>query len=336
MSQKIYSELMNLFHNEVSVYNRLYRLNTFDENGVENFFQEIKTKIIEKKNGSPEQILLAISYALEFNLKYYKQYKFLFKKIYDEYHPTHFDKSIPLFLWSDLIDEHENTLSDRYRHEIELRCLPNYSFEFMEENTIYRAIINDNTESLLTFTERDGFNPHQMLEMNLFPGCTIENSFLELCSYFGSEKCFKLFLTKFNSKITRKCLAFSFLGGNAFIMNECLKHQDCNRVYQIKEFAVASHNIDFITFLKNEHKLNFDLELFCKYHNLQAFFAYFDQTNSLNECFAYSTTFNIPSLCQYFLCHGAKIKAKIKSIFPNNTSDNFWVEKKSKITIIFN
>ena len=46
------------------------------------------------------------------------------------------------------------------------------------------------------------------------------------------------------------------------------------------------------------------------YNNLESFLVYFDQTNDINQCFVYSSRFNIPSLCKYFLSNGANINKK--------------------------
>ena len=77
------------------------------------------------------------------------------------------------------------------------------------------------------------------------------------------------------------------------------------------EYAIISHNIDFVTFLINEYKMKIDLLDCTKYNNLESFFVYLDQTNDVNNCFINSLKFNIPSLCGYFLSHGANINEKI-------------------------
>ena len=70
------------------------------------------------------------------------------------------------------------------------------------------------------------------------------------------------------------------------------------------------NNIDFVTFLVNEYDLEIDCDKCSDFYNLQAFFAYFDQTNRINKCFILSPLFNITSLCEYFLGLGADINAK--------------------------
>ncbi|EAY22006.1 ankyrin repeat protein, putative [Trichomonas vaginalis G3] len=169
--------------------------------------------------------------------------------------------------------------------------------------------MDDDIELFILFTERSDFDKDTLLYSALYPHENrLECNLLELCCYHGAVNCFKLLISKFNSYITLKCLKFSFLGGNPDIMYECLKKQkpddDCMK------YAIISHNIDFITFLMNEHNIEIEIEYCCIYHNIQAFFVYLDQTNDINRFFSHSPCFGIQSLCEYFLSHGADINAK--------------------------
>ncbi|EAY16504.1 hypothetical protein TVAG_348140 [Trichomonas vaginalis G3] len=168
--------------------------------------------------------------------------------------------------------------------------------------------MNDDKESFILFTEREGFDENQKIMSELYPFSKAAHSLLELCCYHGAVDCFKILRSKYNSEITIICLRFSFLSGNPEIMSECLKKhkpdQDC------MFFAICSHNIDFVTFLVNEYKLEIDLEQCVKLHNLQAFLVYLDLTNQINTCFVYSPSFHIPSLCECFLNNGADINSK--------------------------
>ncbi|EAX85334.1 hypothetical protein TVAG_022550 [Trichomonas vaginalis G3] len=175
--------------------------------------------MFETKRSSPNQILTIISTAMAFNVKYIKQYMEIFKMIYQEYHPIFTRKeiqSIPYIFWADLQDENGVLLSTRYSSEIEANKTKDYSLNFIEDNTIYRAIIYDDKFSFIIFTETDSFDKNQMLDSDFYPSSP--NSLLELCCYHGSVNCFKLLISKFNSIITKKCLYYSFLGGNPDII----------------------------------------------------------------------------------------------------------------------
>ncbi|EAX99259.1 hypothetical protein TVAG_112750 [Trichomonas vaginalis G3] len=166
-------------------------------------------------------------------------------------------------------------------------------------------------ERFISFTEREGFDKDQRLQSKLYPHIYETYSLLELCCYHGAVDCFKLLRTKFNSEITQTCLVFSFLSGNPEIMSECLKYQKPSIVCM--EYAIISHNIDFVTFLMNEYNMDIGL-INCGVHkNLESFLVYFDQTNNINKCFVYSPLFNILSLWEYFISHGANINGKDES-----------------------
>ncbi|EAY10590.1 ankyrin repeat protein, putative [Trichomonas vaginalis G3] len=166
---------------------------------------------------------------------------------------------------------------------------------------------NDKVE-FIYFTERDDFDKDHKINSNLYPYSKEGYSLLELCCSHGAVDCFKLLRSKFKSEITQKCLQFSFLGGNPEIMSECFKYQEPDE--ECMKYAIISHNIDFVTFLMNEYNIEIDLRICGLYKNLECFLVYFDQTNDINKCFVYSPIFNIRSLIEYFLSHGANINEK--------------------------
>ncbi|EAY01643.1 ankyrin repeat protein, putative [Trichomonas vaginalis G3] len=179
---------------------------------------------------------------------------------------------------------------------------------FDDENTIYKAIMNDDKESFIAFTEKKEFDKNQCIESELYPESEEGYSFLELCCYHGAVDCFKFLRTKFNALITERCLSLSFLGGNPDIMSECLKMQ--KPFQKCMEYAIISHNIDFVTFLMNEYKLNINLECCYQYNNLEVFLIYLDQTKNFNTCLISSPCFHIPSLCEYLISQKADVNAK--------------------------
>ncbi|EAX89628.1 hypothetical protein TVAG_385980 [Trichomonas vaginalis G3] len=182
--------------------------------------------------------------------------------------------------------------------------------------------MNDDLKSFIMFTEETDFDPSiRFFATKLYPLKYYELSFIELCCYHGAVNCFKLLRSKFNSQITKGCLQLSFLGGNPEILNECLKYQKPND--ECMDFAIASHNIDFVTFLMNEHKLQINLNKCIEYKNLQAFFIYLDQTKDIKNCFVKSTSFNIPSLCAYLLNNGANLKMCDEYFTPFQTAINY-------------
>ncbi|EAY16383.1 ankyrin repeat protein, putative [Trichomonas vaginalis G3] len=275
-----YCELRSIYKYYIDSYFALYQLKTEKEEELSSIYKIIKTELIESKKYTPKKIAEDILNIIPYNNRYTKSYLYLTKLISDDY---------------------QVELHDEYGYGDE--------FEYIfTENTIYKAIMYNNLIVFILFTEIDEFDKNQKLESDLYPHSKEGYSLLELCCYHGAVDCFKLLRTKFNSEITEKCLQFSFLGGNPEIMSECLKYQTPNE--KCMKYAIISHNIDFVTFLMNEYNIEIDLYYCEKFKNLESFFVYFDQTSDVNKCLINSVIFNIQSLCEYFLSHGANINEK--------------------------
>ncbi|EAY13535.1 ankyrin repeat protein, putative [Trichomonas vaginalis G3] len=263
----------------------------------------IKNNLIDSKATSPENILKHILDTIAFNNRYLKSYLALAKLIYDEYHVKDVSDVgiIPRYLF---YKEYRINLG---AYDISAMMNLNY-LDPLSENTIYRAIMDNDKERFISFTERDGFNKDQNLESYLYPNSNKGYSLLELCCYYGAVDCFKFLITKYNPEITKRCLELSFLGGNPGIVNECLKYQEPDE--KCMEYAILSHNIDFVTFLMNEYNLRINLDHCAKYNNLESLLVHFDQTNNIYNCFLYSTIFDIPSLCIYFASLGTYLDGR--------------------------
>ncbi|EAY02930.1 hypothetical protein TVAG_040800 [Trichomonas vaginalis G3] len=167
----------------------------------------------------------------------------------------------------------------------------------------------DDVKSFIGYIEANGLDLYQMPVNESCPSINIAScSLLDLCCFYGAVGCYKFLRTKYNFMIGETSLHCAFLGGKPDIMNECLKvikpDQAC------MEYAIMSHNIDFVSFLMNEYRLKIDLNWCCKYKNLQAFLVYLDYTQDITNCFLYSPCFNIPALCEYFMSHGFDIRTK--------------------------
>ncbi|EAX90380.1 hypothetical protein TVAG_389340 [Trichomonas vaginalis G3] len=298
-----YSELRNTHKYYIDIYNALYQLKTEKEEELKSIFKMIKTELIESNKHPPKNIIKDILKIIPYNNRYTKSYLFLAKLFIDEYHVEEVvdPRFTPILMFYKehgiKIDKFFDFIKDDFEN-----------LDIHTENTIYRAIMNNDLEKFITFTGIDGFDKDQKLKSDLYPDSYEGYSLLELCCYHGAVDCFKFLRTKFNSEITQRCLELSFLGGNKEIMSECFKYQKPNE--KCMEYAIISHNIDFVTFLMNEYNIDIDLEICGDHKNLESFLVYFDQTNDINKCFVYSPMFNIPSLTEYFISHGANINEK--------------------------
>ncbi|EAY00028.1 hypothetical protein TVAG_029320 [Trichomonas vaginalis G3] len=300
-----YSELRSIYKYNIDSYNALYQLKTENEEEINKIYKMLKTELIDSKKCLPDTIIRDILCIIPFNNRNTKAYFSLAKLIYDNYQINE-EIKVPLTVGYLFYKEYGIKLNKSDNFEtIKLENL-----DIHTENTIYRAIMNNDKEKFIFFTESEGFDKDQKLKSDLYPIYYKDYTLLELCCYHGAVDCFKFFRTKFDSKITEECLEFLFLGGNPEIMSECLKHKNPNK--KCMEYAIISHNIDFVTFLVNEYNIMIDLEYCELFNNLDAFLVYYDQTNDIQDCFVYSIKFGIPSLCEYFLLHGANINDKCK------------------------
>ncbi|EAY09483.1 hypothetical protein TVAG_102320 [Trichomonas vaginalis G3] len=313
MQANLHDEIMKQFGDYDNVYSQLYRLKSFDEEIIDELFQDINKILIVTKIDLPVQLLSKISIMAAYNNRYLRSYWTLFKKIYSKYNPkpANFLSSIFKYLfyreYNKYWDEESKEAVERYQSDEFSSFLIG---DDLYHYTIYHAIVNDDLNILIPITEEDYFDKDQMITTGFFPFSSCGYFLLELCSYYGSVNCFKFFLTKFNPRITQKCLQFSFLGGNKEIISECLKNKQPDK--ETMKSAIISHNVDFVTYLMNEHKLNIDVEYCCKFNNLQAFAVYLDESEdiNINNCFIYSPWFGIPDLCVYLIEHGADVNTK--------------------------
>ncbi|EAY20762.1 hypothetical protein TVAG_391460 [Trichomonas vaginalis G3] len=320
-----YNELRSICKYHIDIYNALYQLKTENDEDLKSIYKQIKTELIESKKRHPKSIIKDILMIIQYNNRYTKSYLTLAKFVCDDYHITEVN-DIPIV--SNFLFYKEYGIKLDKSDDFEEFKPEN--LDIHTEDTIYRAIMYNNLERFICFTEREAFDKDQRLESHLYPYSEVGYSLLELCCYHGAVDCFKFLRTKFNSEITEICLELSFLGGNKDIMSEYLKYQKPDK--ECMEYAIISHNIDFVTFVMNEYNLIIKLD-YCKaFNNVESFLVYFDQTNDINKCFLYSAKFDIPSLCEYFLSHCANVNEKDEY---GKTALHYAAENNSKETAEF-
>ncbi|EAX97229.1 hypothetical protein TVAG_196730 [Trichomonas vaginalis G3] len=272
-SQTHYDKLMEIFTGYNDVYNALYRLKTNDEEKLNAIYKKIKQNLIDSYHISPGEIVNKISQVSIYNNRYMKSYLAIAKQIVDEYHLNQVNEINKVFNYL-FYKEYSIVLDENGKNFFNDFEVSHYTADIHEQKTIHRSIMDDDKILLITFTEREGFDKNQELKSDLYPYSAEGLSLLELCCYHGSVDCFKFLITKFQSIITSECLIYSFLGGNPDIMNECLKVIIPDNLCM--KYAIISHNIDFVTFLMNEHNIKINLELCSQYNNLQSFLVYLD------------------------------------------------------------
>ncbi|EAX93138.1 hypothetical protein TVAG_302780 [Trichomonas vaginalis G3] len=310
MNNLDYNELLLASKDYPEIFKKLYMLKSCNETEIFKLYDDIKNKIIETKILLPSRVLTIITDACLYNNRYTRSYWTLCKKLIEEYHPNQIQFNSHIFYYfyykeyGVIFDKHIQRSIDKYEHF-------KISLDAHEKCTIYGAIMNDDKELLIWFTETSRFMHSKILKSDFYPNnSNLGYSLLELCCYYGSFNCFKFLRTKFNSKITPKCLQFSFLGGNPDILSECLKFEKPDK--ECMKYAIISHNIDFVTYLMNEHQIQIDIKLCNEFNNIEASFVYLDQTKNIFDWLHFSSIFRIPSLWEYLISKG----------IPKNKNDN--------------
>ncbi|EAY09179.1 hypothetical protein TVAG_363940 [Trichomonas vaginalis G3] len=305
---------MEIFKAHHDTYDALYKLNSNDPQEIENLFNLIKSNMSKPELITAQNLLSSIGVLFSYKNHYLRGYLLLFKKIYEEFQPKRII-NVPRILHYFLYKEYGIVIDEAIKNSFKKLESKNYSLEVHEENTILRAIMDDDVESFISFTERSGFDENFIMKNNdLYPYLECGYSYLDLCCFHGSVKCFKFFGTKFGFDIAEDTVSLSFLSGNPDIMFECLKVKKPD--FWAMKYAVFTHNMDFVAFLMNEYKIDIDLCSCARFNNIQAFLAYLDQTHDYNKCYAHSPGFNIPFLCKYLLSNGAKIGSREEKLSP--------------------
>ncbi|EAX96491.1 hypothetical protein TVAG_277720 [Trichomonas vaginalis G3] len=158
-----FSELMLLYKDRGEVFEALGHLNTCNKEEINKIFQQIKKVLIDSNENSVNDILVLISKFAIFNNRYFRSYWELFKLIFEEYRPK-YEGIHPLFYY---------LIYKEYGIGFEEKCgirfsdleSQHVSLNTLEENTISKAIMDDNVQSFINFTKVDGFNENQKFKV---------------------------------------------------------------------------------------------------------------------------------------------------------------------------
>ncbi|EAY08638.1 hypothetical protein TVAG_239980 [Trichomonas vaginalis G3] len=307
-----YNELNELSKEYYKAFQALYRLNTKEQDEIEDIYKGIKKQFIDTKMFLPRQFPEIIRTAAKYNIKYLKSYYLIFKKFCYEYNVASYYSLQEYYFYKIQGSSFNPSLEERFianlickfftyipTNRVKVDEFPSKSniLDIHEENSIHSAIMDDDKELFISFTLREGFNMKQRFDSEIYPNNS--NSLLELCCYYGAVGCFKYLRDEFKFRITDQCLCYSFLSGKPYIMSECLKYRKPKE--ECMKYAIISHNTDFVSFLMNEYKLKINLEDCIKFNNIQAFLIYIADKNMNMDAVIKSMKFQFPLLCEYFL-----------------------------------
>ncbi|EAY19390.1 hypothetical protein TVAG_101080 [Trichomonas vaginalis G3] len=206
--QKKYSELRDTYKSYIDPYIALYQLKADNDEELTSIYKTLKTNLIDSKKRHAQDVIRDIFNIIPYNNRYTKSYLRLAKFFVDEYQikVVTYIPDISRYLFHKEYGTYLCESTDFKFEKIE-------NLDIHSENTIYRAIMYNDLEKIITFTEQEDFNEIQELFNVLYPsnGQSLEfYTLLELCCYHGSVDCFKLLLTKFHSEITESVLNYHF------------------------------------------------------------------------------------------------------------------------------
>ncbi|EAY16070.1 hypothetical protein TVAG_278360 [Trichomonas vaginalis G3] len=186
-----YNELRNILKHQIDLYNALYQLKSKNDQELNSIYEKIKTILIGSKKYPPKKLLRDILNIIQYNNRYTKSYLKLAKLISDDYQIKHVE-NLPT-LHNFLFYKEYGIKLNKY-DDFEKRIFNN--LDIQTEDTICRAIMDNDLERFIFFMEREEFDKDQKLICELYPLGRLsyihDYSLLELCCYHGAVDCFKL------------------------------------------------------------------------------------------------------------------------------------------------
>ncbi|EAY07928.1 hypothetical protein TVAG_064760 [Trichomonas vaginalis G3] len=124
----------------------------------------LKTNLIDSKKHLPQNIIKDILDIILFNNRYTKSYLTLAKLFTDEYHVT---EVFEISGVSNVLFYNEYGIKLHKSNEFKKIKLEN--LDIHAENSIYGAIMYNDKEKFISFTEREGFDKDKKLISKLYP-----------------------------------------------------------------------------------------------------------------------------------------------------------------------
>ncbi|EAY19799.1 hypothetical protein TVAG_178430 [Trichomonas vaginalis G3] len=187
-----YGEMRSKFKYYIDLYNALYQLKTEKEEELNNIYKKIQTELIDSNQLPAENIISDILNIIPYNNRYTKSYLSLAKFICDDYHIQEVKNvnRVSNFLFY-------KEYGIKLDKSANFKAINSENLDVLTEDTIYRAIMYNDIERFIAFTEREGFHLSKNLKSDLYINNNSGYSLLELCCYYGAVDCFKYLRTKF-------------------------------------------------------------------------------------------------------------------------------------------
>ncbi|EAY07232.1 hypothetical protein TVAG_050480 [Trichomonas vaginalis G3] len=178
-NQSKYSKLRSVYKYYIDSYDALYQLKTEKEEDLNSIYKMIKTNLIDSKKRLPQIIIKDILGIVPYNNRYTKSYLYLAKLVSDDYQIK--EVCNVEYVSNFLFYKEYGIKLDK---SVNFEKIKSENLDILKENTIYKAIMNNDLEVFISFTEREGFAVNQTLRSSLYPYSYYGYSLLELCCLF--------------------------------------------------------------------------------------------------------------------------------------------------------
>ena len=250
----------------------LYHLKT--EESLEELTNMIISVLVNKYKMPINDLIMSILNAIKFNYGSTKLYIQILNHLSNEYQI--FSKRL---LSIEVLDFASNYLKKDHTNNM-INLWIETSSEALE---VQEMIKNDDIQKFKVYALMK-----PITDISIAIPCFQSLSPIEACCYFGSVNIFYYLKTNMNTKITKKCIRYSFIGGNIAIINECQVYHQIDKI--CLKFIIYSHNITYFEYILERFlsKINdFDLCDIVNSSNLKAMILFLAKHN--NNVFSIDT-----------------------------------------------
>ncbi|EAY01609.1 hypothetical protein TVAG_272930 [Trichomonas vaginalis G3] len=230
------ADLIRIYADYIDAMRSIYKL-TNDK--IESTFIKVKEILINKYHLKTSMILNTLFRCTYLRDRYMKAYV----KLYDLINSLKNKKTHSVDKIKDVISAFEN---NKQKTDSSHRDY----YELLKPKSLFNSIMNDDLETMIYIVNQPGFDINIKMNKDLF-NSDMQYNLLEVCSYYGSEKCYLYLIQNHNFEPSDYSIALSFLGGNPQIIHESLPLIDSSNIRECVEYAIVSHNIDFFNYLNN-------------------------------------------------------------------------------------
>ena len=136
----------------------LFRLRTYNEDEIDKIYINLRSKLLETKIMMPSEMMGLIFTAAKLNNRYIKSYLSIFRKVYDEY------INIIRFYPKTMLFTYDNEYYSDFKQFKDMMHEQNQFIFGQEENTIYKAVFDDNINLFISLIERFNIDVNKLIQ----------------------------------------------------------------------------------------------------------------------------------------------------------------------------